>query len=618
MKHKPHQLLDSRPKQQKTANTKAAKGQLLLQGIGFQRKGDFKNALKVYEHILSVNPDHFDAIQLTGGIYLQQKQFELALSYFERAIKIKVTSFTLFNNHGLALKATGRLSDALVCFHKSIQLNPNFADSQSNIGNTLVALNQIDQALTHYQKAIELEPNHPDAHFNLGVALEKQESYEGALRSYDTAIKLNPKDAHAHQNRGVVLGKLKQYEMALDSYHQALILNPNLDSVFFNQGILLEEMGLPHEALASYEKTVEINPHHAVALYNLGNLLKKSDRLEEAIVRFDQAIATNAEKVLADSRWNKSLALLVMGNFKEGWPEYEWREIANKVNYPHFLNKSKERLWLGEQSLQGKTILIYFEQGYGDTLQFCRYITLLKNIGAKVIFEVQKPLLGLLSTLDGVDQLIPENHKAPSYDYHCPLISLPLAFKTDLDNMPAPARYLSSEPEKLKQWQAQLGENKKIKVGIAWSSTSSFKYDQFRSLELAQFMKALPSNDQFEFHCLQKEIKTIDKPVLEDHPEIHFHGKKLHDFSDTAALIDSLDLVISTCTSIPHLSGALGKPTWILLSHDADWRWLLNRNDSPWYPQTRLFRQPDKGNWGSVLDAIKTELLILASKRNLS
>jgi tetratricopeptide (TPR) repeat protein len=612
MKRKPQSPPGLKPKDQKSTPNKAAKDQLLLQGIGFQRKGDFKNALKVYENILSVDPDHFDAIQLIGGIYLQQKQFELALSYFDQALKIKTNSFTLFNNHGLTLKALNKYSEALSSFQQSIQLNPNFADSQSNLGNTLVALNQIDQALTHYEKAIELEPNHPDAHFNLGVALEKQENYEDALRSYDTAIILNSKDAHAHQNRGAVLGKLKRYELALDSYRQALALNPNLDSIFFNQGILLEEMGQAQEALVSYEKTVEINPQHAVALYNLGNLLKKSNRLEEAIVRFDQVIATNAEKVLADSHWNKSLALLTIGKFKEGWIGYEWREIANKGNYSHFLNKPKERLWLGECSLKDKNILIYFEQGYGDTLQFCRYITLLKNMGAKVIFEVQKPLLSLLHSLDGVSELIPENHKAPHYDYHCPLISLPLAFKTDLDNLPAPPHYLSSDPEKLKQWQARLGENKKIKIGIAWSSTSSFKYDQFRSLELTQFIKALPSNDRFEFHCLQKEIKKIDKATLEDHPEIHFHGKELHDFSDTAALIDSLDLVISTCTSIPHLSGALGKPTWVLLSHEPDWRWLLNRDDSPWYPRTQLFRQPTKGDWGPVLDAIKTELLKLA------
>lgn len=609
MKHKSHSLLGSRQKQQQTLTAKAAKDQLLLQGIGFQRKGDVKSALSVYEKILSGDANHFDALQLSGGICLQQKQFELALRYFERALKIKTTSFTLLNNHGLALKALNRLSDAQISFQQSIQLNPNFADSQSNLGNTLVALNQIDQAITHYEKAIELDPNHPDAHFNLGVALEKQENYEGALRSYDTAIKLNPKDAHAHQNRGVALGKLKHYDLALNSYRQALALNPNLDSVFFNQGILLEEMALPHEALISYDKTVEINPHHAVALYNLGNLLKKSGRLEEAIVRFDQAIATNSEKALVDSHWNKSLALLALGNFKEGWLEYEWREVANKGNYPHFANKPKELLWLGEPSLKDKTILIYFEQGYGDTLQFCRYITLLKNRGAKVIFEVQKPLLSLLQTLVGVDQFILENQKILHYDYHCPLISLPFAFKTDLANMPAPARYLSSDPEKLKQWQARLGESKKIKVGIAWSSTSSFKYDHFRSLELAQFMKALPSNDQFEFHCLQKEIKKSDRPTLKDHPEIHFYGNDLHDFSDTAALIDSLDLVISTCTSIPHLSGALGKPTWILLSHEPDWRWLLNRKDSPWYPRTRLFRQPTKGDWDPVLDEIKAELL---------
>jgi hypothetical protein len=263
---------------------------------------------------------------------------------------------------------------------------------------------------------------------------------------------------------------------------------------------------------------------------------------------------------------------------------------------------------LGVESLQGKTILLYGEQGLGDFIQFCRYAKSVADIGARVILEVPESLASLMENLEGVSELVIKGQELPLFDYQCPLLSLPLALNTNISTIPASIPYLFSNPLKVANWELKLGKKRKKRVGLVWSSTSGFKGDSKRSLLLADFVKALPL-EGFEYICLQKEVKECDKDFLETFQNIKFFGDELKDFSDTAALIDCVDIVVSTCTSIPHLSAGLGKETWILLSYVPDWRWLLDRVDSPWYPSIKLYRQSEINNWSRVLDKINLDLV---------
>jgi hypothetical protein len=326
---------------------------------------------------------------------------------------------------------------------------------------------------------------------------------------------------------------------------------------------------------------------------------------EKALEDLQSALNLDPEFRLAHV--NRSMLRLLLGQFEEGWPEYEWRlQSSSTLKKPHLLGKMR---WLGTQSLQGKTILLTREQGFGDTLQFCRYVSLVKNLGARVVFEAPSALITLLDSLEGVDLLIEKGQPLPAFDFHCPLVSLPLAFKTQLNSIPNDGPYLKSSIDKSKYWSKKLGDKKKLRLGVVWSSSSNFKDDYKRSMSLEMFLNLIPF-EKYEVVCLQKEIKDQDKNFFELHKnEIRFVGDELRDFSDTAALASSMDLVISTCTSVPHMTAALGIPTWILVSYSPDWRWLLNRDDSPWYDCIKLYRQGPDRQWSPLLVRIKEDLL---------
>ena len=264
-------------------------------------------------------------------------------------------------------------------------------------------------------------------------------------------------------------------------------------------------------------------------------------------------------------------------------------------------------LWLGAQSLAGAVILLHGEQGYGDTLQFCRYAKLVADLGARVILEVPRPLTGVLADLQGVSQVIARGEPLPQVDFHCPLMSLPLAFKTKLDGIPAPGKYLRGDPARIAHWEERLGRRSVPRVGLTWSGNPLQPNDRNRSFQLADILPHLPVG--FRYVSLQREIRDADQMVLRENPHIADHGADLHDFSETAALCECLDVVVSVCTSVAHLSGALGRKTWIPLSFAADWRWLLDRDDSPWYPSVTLFRQERPGDWPAVFERLERELV---------
>jgi tetratricopeptide (TPR) repeat protein len=461
------------------------------------------------------------------------------------------------------------------------------------------------EAQNFFESVLAIQENHLDALRLLGISRLWTGHFLEATVLFISALKINPQHAATYCNLGYAFGQLGCFNEALTYFDKAILLKPDYAEVYSNRGNTLLELGRLNEALSDYDKAILLKPDYANAYSNRGNTLLELGRLNEALSDYDKAILLKPD--YAEAHWNLSLCHLLNGNLRDGWLGYEWRwKSGDLLSHTKHQNRP-EPLWLGAESLQDKTIFIYAEQGLGDTIQFCRYIPLLAQLGAKVILEVQPPLLDLLKNLEGVSQIIAQGDALPSFDYRCPLMSLPLAFQTELHTIPQIPKHIGGNKEGVMKWQTKLGEKKKPRIGIVWSSVSSYKKDQIRSITLSQLLTALPK-EGFEYICLQKEMKEIDKVTLQESPHIQFFGDQLSNFSDTACLIECLDLVISTCTSVPHLSCSLGKETWLMLSHVSDYRWLLDRDDSPWYPSARLFRQERYGDWDGVMGRVKAEL----------
>ena len=366
------------------------------------------------------------------------------------------------------------------------------------------------------------------------------------------------------------------------------------------RGAALHELKRLDEALVSYDKALAINPKYADAYNNRGSALKELKRTDEALASYDKALAINPE--YADAYFNKSVLLLLMGQYLEGWELYEWRLKKDKDDYPAF----PKLAWRGQQDIQRKRLLIHAEQGLGDVIQFCRYVDQIKLLGAEVILEVPESLVSFVSTLTCPMTVVAKGTPLPEFDAYCPIMSLPYVFKTTLETIPSVTPYLSSDARKVHKWKARLQDEHRLKVGLVWSGSEHHRDDMSRSIRLEDL---LPLTDlPAEWHSLQKDVRKHDAEKLRQHPEIHQHQSELNDFSDTAALVHCLDLVISVDTSVAHVAGALGKPVWILLPFLPDFRWLLDRGDSPWYPSARLLRQPKIGDWRSVVEMLRRAL----------
>jgi hypothetical protein len=361
---------------------------------------------------------------------------------------------------------------------------------------------------------------------------------------------------------------LRLHHSALESFGRALALNGQLADAHVNRGLVLAEMGNHPEARASYEQAIAINPALRIAHRNLSHLY------------------------------------LQLGEYEKGWEKLEWRLVSNDT-------KTKQRLfpqplWLGRELLAGKTILLHSEQGLGDTLQFCRYARHVSALGARVILEVQPPLLNLLAGLEGVTEVVSQGATLPAFDFHCPLMSLPLALKKSIGSAPATCSPIQANSAKVEAWQARLGNKTRPRIGIVWRGNPQHKNDHNRSIPLAEFTSLFSS--EFEFICLQKEMNDVERNAMAARPDFLMTGEQLHDFSDTAALCGSLDLIISVDTSVAHLAGSMGKPVWILLPFNPDWRWMLKRTDTPWYPSARLYRSDRLQGWTYVIEKVRADL----------
>jgi len=635
------------------------------QALALHRSGDLAGAEALYRAILARDPAHADALHLLGVALHQQGRNQEALGLIDQALARR-SSAAAHSNRAAVLFAMGRLEDALDSHDQALRQAPDLPQTHANKGEVLLALSRHadalasydrslglrgdhagswfgrgfalqalarhEEALASYDAALAREADHALAWLNRGVVLEALGRHEAAVASYDRTLVLWPDNARAHANRGNALHALGDHAAAVESYARATALGLDFAPVWLSRANALQELDRHEEALASYDRALALQPDYVEALNNRGNALRALTRYEAAIASYDQALALNPgsrqarvnkgnvlqivnqhdvaldcyDTVLAvdpdhvDAHWNGALCRLALGDFTRGWREFEWRHQIMQAR------QFAAPLWLGQEEVAGRTVLLHAEQGFGDTLQFCRYAPLLVASGARVVVETQPLLQRLLTTLDGIERVVAQGDALGAFDLHCPLMSLPLALGTTLETVPDEVPYLRADPTTVAGWRTRLDALPGLKVGLVWAGNPrSFNWiaaemDRRRSFALAQFAP-LGAVAGVTLISLQKDAAGSQARNPPAGMAIHDWTDELTDFADTAALVQALDLVISVDTSVVHVAGALGKPVWILNRHGACWRWLRGRSDTPWYPSARLFRQPRPGDWDAVI-----------------
>lgn len=536
------------------------------------------------------------------------------LAEAENALRAEQTDAALHLLGVIAFR-TGRSQRAVDLIGAAIARNPNRAEQYYNRGLALSELGRIEAALTDYEKAIALKPAYPAAHNNRGNALRALGRPADALRGYESAIALRPDDADAYNNLGVVLTDLGQLPEALSSFDRAITLRPDDAASHANRGNALRAQGKFAAAVASYDRAIGLRPDFADALHARGIALAAQGLREVALASYDQAIALRPD--FAEAQRNRSLChvslslgQLAAGDYECGWKAFEWRWQAK---FALMRRELRGLPWLGDPRIEGKTILVHAEGGFGDSLQFCRYVPMLAA-RAKVILDVPRPLLRLLSGLEGVSRIIAHDEPTPPHDAWVPMMSLPLAFRTTVATIPAATPYLRADGD---IWRRRLAAFPGRKIGLVWAGAPrseqpdqqpwSDSVDRRRSITLHHYapLAAVPG---ICLISLQKGEAAEQAAAPPDGMTLHDPSSELRDFADTAALVEALDLVISVDTSAVHLAGALGQPVWVLNRYDQCWRWLQDRSDSPWYPTARLFRQRSPGDWHGVIRTVADAL----------
>jgi tetratricopeptide (TPR) repeat protein len=625
---------------QTSAHTEAQAGQLFAQGLEWHRQGALDQALAAYEQALQLQPGHFEVLHHIGILAYQAGDHATAEQFLYAAIEIDGSTAPVWNALGNVMKARGRLDAAVAGYLQALSIDPAYFDAHYNCGNALQALGRYEEALASYDSAIALDAGTAQAWNNRAAVLQQLGLLDEALASLDVVLRLQPGHAEAHNNRGNVLARQQRSEAALESFERALACRPGYADALVNRARPLKELGRLDAALESLDAALTLQPEHAEAYNNRGNVLARQRHHEAALESFELALACRPdyadafvnraklrkdlgrfdaaqadleraielEPELAAAHWNLGLLALLRGRLAQGWQGHEWRWKVDQLMLGRERRRFEQPLWLGEQDPAGKTILLWPEQGLGDTIQMSRYASLLAARGADVIMEVQPPLAHLMAGL--APRVLAQGQALPAFDFHCPMMSLPLAFGTELATIPAGAPYLHADPARTAQWHALLGPARGPRVGLAWSGNPVHKNDHNRSIAFDKFADMLtPACD---FVSLQKEHREADAPLLAA-SAVRDLSAQLADFTDTAALCAAMDVVVAVDTSIAHLAGALGKQVWILLPYSPDWRWLLERSDSPWYPGARLYRQQLGEDWGAVLARVRADLEALAN-----
>jgi tetratricopeptide (TPR) repeat protein len=539
----------------------------------------------------------------------QHRRFVQAIASYRDVLALDPWQPEALHYLGVALAQVGNFEEAHKSLSLVLELQPDNAPAHNHHGNALAGLSLHEEALRSYERASSLDPDFAEAHYNRGVTLAALGRAEAALESYSRAIALKPDHASAHNNLGNVFSDLHRYDEALDAYQQATRANVNFFNAWVNYANTLRRLARYEEAGEAARTALERDPACAEAHSALGAAFASMGRFAEALPSYGRAL--ELEPDLAEAVWNRALVELSQGQLREGWRSYEarWKVKALRLANRH----SAAPPWLGEESIQGKVILLHAEQGFGDSIQFCRYAPLVAAQGGRVLLGVPGKLRRLMASLEGVDSVVTQA-PLPVFERHCPLVSLPLALGTDLSTIPAAIPYLHADPEERASWAARLGRRSRPRVGFAWSGSPTHTNDVNRSIALETLLPLTRCDVQCV--SLQKDIRAADAPFLNGLSDMLRLGEEMTDFAATAALLAELDLVITVDTAIAHLSGALGRPVWILLPYVADWRWLQEREDSPWYPTAKLFRQPVARDWGSVIERVTAGLHAFAGALN--
>lgn len=608
----------------------------LARARALHAKGDAGGAERACSAILAAQPDQVDALNLsavldaqrgrladaerslvralavaprTAGthanlaqVLLAQGRGDEALAAFERAIELGAAAPEIHCRRGNALAQLGRHAEALASFDRALAARPDYPEAQYNRGAALQRLGRYDEAIACYDAVLRALPRHPFALNNRGTALQALGRHEDALACYDMALAARPDYADALNNRGSALLRLERFADALASYERAAALGAETAETLVNRGNALHELGRHAEALVLYERSLAQRPDHAATHNNRGAALQALGRYDDALSSYARALALAPD--YAEAHYNDALCRILVGDYERGWEALEWRWRTPAL--APFHRKFGQPLWLGDDDVTGKTILLHAEFGYGDTLQFCRYAEALERRGARVVMEAPAPLAVLLASLRGVAAVVVAGEPLPPFDLHCPVMSLPHAFRTTQATIPDSVPYLAPPPDRVTRWAVRLGPPDGPRVGIAWAGNPAQANDRNRSLRFDQLGPLLLTG--IRWVSLQKDVRSGDRAALAAMPQLARFEDELRDFADTAALIGQLDLVVTVDTSVAHLAGALGKQTWVMLSKPTDWHYPLTGDASPWYPTMRLFRQPRPGDWASVVGRIATEL----------
>jgi tetratricopeptide (TPR) repeat protein len=598
---------DSRQASNDPETARASLAAALCQaGRQHMQAGRHLDAQLCCERALAADPGHVDAMQLMGLLALQARQYDHAIEWIARANQQDVRTDHLLSL-GIALGQQGLHQEACKAYERALQLRPDDIELWGHHGNALAQLGQLEEALASHRQALRLDPAHADSAFRCGLLLMSLKRYEEALAYFNRCDELRPNHAAVLEQRGHVLHSLKRFDEAEADSRRAHALNPASAEVCNNIGASLQWLRRDEEALRWFDKALALRPDFITALVNKASSLAQTRRIDEAVATYNRVEAIDPDN--ADAKWNLSLLQLVTGDFEAGWAgrEVRWKGHMRPVAYPGF----QQQMWLGQQDIKGKTIIVYADEGAGDTIQFARYIPMLAERGAKVFLVVEQALHKLLSGLPGLTQCLAKPAQSlPPFDFHCPICSLPLAFATRLDTIPSARPYLPALSESsLSAWeqrlQERLGAIRKRRIGLVWSGNPRHANDHNRSAPLQSFLGLLDADA--DFVSLQRDPRADDKALL-DASRIVDMTAHLTDFAETAALVSCLDLVITVDTSVAHLAGALGRPTWIVLPYMPDYRWLLDREDSPWYPTARLFRQTATRDWSEVIERVRGEL----------
>jgi tetratricopeptide (TPR) repeat protein len=575
-------------------------------GFSLAALGETQRAVPALQQAIELKPAWAAAHAYLGTLRQNLGELDEAVRCLQQAISLEPNNGEWHFNLGNAFLASEKHAESVEAFQRCLQLNPRHVGALSNLGNALRKLDRLEEAELSLRRALDLEPSLTVALHNLGCVLYSQNRYQESVTVLRQAIGVDPNLADVYNDLGISLHRLGQLPESIAVYRRGLELNPQWPEALSNLGAALTDLGQLDEAVSRLEQAVALKPELVSAHLSLGNALKDQGRLEQAIACYDRVLDMPATRDLAAAHWNRALAMLLQGDLARGWREYEWR-----WQWKEFKTKARDfpqARWQGED-LAGRTILITSEQGLGDMIQFVRYVPMVAQRGGRVLLECERGLMRLVRGVAGVERLVRVGEAPADFDLHCPLMSLPLAFSTTLETIPNQSPYLRADVQLVEKWRQRMaGDDSRMKVGLVWAGNPAHRHDHLRSLPSLELLKPLASAKGMKFYSLQKGVAAEEVRKSSFGLELVDWSKDLSDFAETAALIANLDLVIAPDTAIAHLAGAMGKRVWTMLPFSSEWRWLLQREDSPWYPTMRLFRQDRPRGWSGVVDRLSHAL----------